>query len=178
MRLVTSSALVLALSATAAPAATFNVFEAGTATLLGTFEAPLGGGPLTGASFSVDGGVFDVLTGGSTAPVYDAANNWVRGAANPFGSITNSVAYMTDEFGSGDPITCGVGECFFSLTSNSGGGTPNEWYLDYIPGMGGGAAVDLGFYEIKPIPLPATALLLAGALAGVAGIAAGRRSAA
>jgi hypothetical protein len=177
MRLLTFSALALALSATAAPAATFNIFEAGTTSLLGTFEAPLGGGPLTAASISAGGGVFDVLALGSMAPVYDAVNNWITGAASPFGAVSNSVAFMTTDISDND-ITCGIGECFFSLTDSSGGGAPAEWYLDYVPGVGTPAAIDAGFYEIAPIPLPASALLLAGALAAVAGVAAGRRRAA
>jgi hypothetical protein len=161
MRLVTSSALVLALSATAAPAATFNIFEAGTTTLLGTFEAPLGGGALTTASISVDGGLFNVLDGGTSAPVYDAVNNWITGAGDPFAGITNSVAYNTTDIAM-NPITCGVGECVFALTDSSGPGVPPEWAIIYLPGP---ASIDFGFYEIQPVPLPATALMLAGALA-------------
>jgi hypothetical protein len=114
----------------------------------------------------VDGAVYDVLGTGSSAPVYDALNNWITGNGDPFGAIFNSAPYMTVDIGD-NPISCGAGECVFSLTDSSGGGVPPEWYLDYVPVMGTPAAIDFGNYEIKPIPLPASALLLAGALAGL-----------
>ena len=169
MRLVVSSALALALSASAPAAATFNIFEAGTTTLLGMFEAPAGGGALTSAMISTDGGVFDVLDLGSTAPVYDAASNWITGAMSPFGGISNSVAYATSDVDM-NPVNCGIGECVFVLTS-SAGMEPPEWSLNFLPMAGPAAVIDFGRYEIapKPMPLPPTALLLlAGALLGLA----------
>ena len=106
-------------------------------------------------------------TTGTGAPEYNAATNFVTAAGGGgFGSVYNSVAFDTTDFES-NPITCGIGECVFSMTD--GVGTPGEWYLDYFA-SDGGAALDLGHYEIAPIPLPATGLLLAGALAGVLGL--------
>ena len=167
MKLLIASVVALALSASAAAAAVFNIFEAGTTTLLGTFEAPLGGGPLTAASISLKGGVSDVLDAGSTAPVYDATNNWITGAGSPFGGISNSAAYDTTDIAM-TPITCGIGQCVFLLTDSAGPMVPPEWSLNYLPM--GGAVLDFGFYDIELIPLPATGLLLAGALAGLAAL--------
>lgn len=157
------------MAATPALPATFNIFEAGTTTQLGTFDAPVAGGAVTSAVLTLAGGVFDVLDLGAQAPVYDAVNNWIVGTGSSFGSVTNSVAFNTTDFLS-NPITCQIGECVFSFTNSGGGGVPAEWYLDYIPGNPANAApIDLGYYDIviAPVPLPATALLLVGALAGL-----------
>ncbi|MBT8409577.1 MAG: hypothetical protein KJN93_08130 [Alphaproteobacteria bacterium] len=156
--------------AVAAPvqSATFQVFESGSATLLGTFEAPQAGGALTAAAFVLEGGTFDALLGGAEAPVYDAGNGWVTGAGGPFGGIANSLAFNTADLFA-NPITCGIGECVFSMTSSGGGGAPAEWYLDYLPANPADAApIDFGFYDVQlaPVPLPATALLLLAALGG------------
>lgn len=174
MRIVPIVAAAVAL-ASPALAVTYNVHEAGGATLLGSFDAPAAGGLLTAASFALEGGVFTTLAVGNSAPTYDATNNWVRGAAGPFGGIVNSIAFDTTEFGSGDPIACGIGKCIFSMTSSGGGGVPAEWYLDYVDG-GAAAAIALGHYEIEaapvpaPVPLPAAGLLLAGGVAGLFGL--------
>lgn len=157
--------LALAVS-TPLQAATFQVFESGSATLLGTFEAPQAGGSLTAAAFNLQGGTFDALLAGAQAPVYDAGNGWVTGAGSPFGGIANTLAFDTLDLFS-NPITCGVGECVFSMTSSGGGGAPAEWYLDYLPASPADAApIDFGFYDVQlaPVPLPATGLLLFAAL--------------
>ena len=174
MRIVPIAAAVFAL-ASPAFSVTYNVYEAGTTDLLGNFDSPETGGLLTSAYFALEGGVFTTLAAGNSAPTYDATNNWVRGAGGPFGGVINSIAFNTTEFGSGDPITCDIGKCVFSMTSSSGGGVPPEWYLDYVDSGGGGAAIALGHYEIKiaPIPLPAAGLLLAGGV--VALFSLGRR---
>ena len=49
-------------------AATFDVFAAGTDTLLGEFTAPAGGGPLDAALFVIGDGTFSVLGTGALAP--------------------------------------------------------------------------------------------------------------
>jgi len=146
-------------------AATFEVFEAGTSMLLGTFDAPLTGGAVTGASFSINGGVFDVLGTGNQTLIYNSVANDLDGMLG-FGVVYNSNSFNTTDIVS-SPVFCGVGECPLSFDS-SFAPTPGEWYLDYIPlGPGTPAALDLGFYDIAlaPVPLPASALLLFGALA-------------
>ena len=102
---------------------------------------------MTSAYFALEGGVFTTLAAGNSAPTYDATNNWVRGAGGRFGGVINSIAFDTTEIGSGDPITCDIGKCVFSMTSSSGGGVPAEWYLDYsIPVAA--APRSPGHYEI------------------------------
>ena len=133
MKFLSYSLFALCLSVAApAAAATFNVFQAGTNIQFGSFDAPVGGGALTSASFSLAGGVFDTLGAGPAAPVYDAVNNWVVGAGITFSEITNSVAFNTVDLFT-NPITCGIGECRLSLIDSGGGGAPAEWYLDHLP---------------------------------------------
>ncbi|MGI9388640.1 MAG: VPLPA-CTERM sorting domain-containing protein [Boseongicola sp.] len=149
-----------------ADAGTFSVFEDGTPTLLGNFDAPDAGGAITSGSFSLAGGVFDTLGVGTMAPTYDAGNSWIVGTGSSFGSFANSIAFATTDLFT-NPITCQIGECILSFTNSGGGGVPPEWYLDYIPPVIANAApIDFGYYEIKTneIPLPAAAYLLIGAL--------------
>lgn len=155
------AALLLALLPAAAPAATFLVFEEGTTTLLGSFEAPAGGGALTSASLSFGGGVFDVLGTGGGAPIYDPVANDVDGA--PFGVVLNSVAFATTDLFS-NPLLCGAGECAFQFEAALPP-VPGTYFVDSI--VGGGTAIALGAYEVvpAPIPLPAGAALLGGAAA-------------
>lgn len=163
--------------ATASMAETFNVFEAGTTDLLGTFDAPVAGGLVTAGSFSVDGGVFDVPAGLANFPNYDAIDSVIRGVASSFGYFANSVAYNTVDVNS-NAVTCGVFECILSFTDSAGGGVPAEWYLDYVPFIGAAAAIDFGFYEIAevaPVPLPAGGLLLLTGLGAGALLARKRR---
>jgi len=153
-------------------AGTFSVVDVGSSVVLGTFEAPDAGGAVTAGSFTLEGGVFDTLGTGSEAPLYDAANNWVTGTPGGFGGFYNSVAFNTFDF-LNNPLSCGVGECVFSLTSSSGSPVPAEWHVDYLPN--GGAPIALGNYTVETaaIPLPASVLLLLSGL-GALGL---RRSA-
>lgn len=176
LRNIAASATVLAVASLVVPgaaqAATFSVFEAGTATLLGTFDAPAGGGAVTAGSFGIDGGVFDVPTGLADFPAYDPVDNVIRGIAAAFGRFSNSVAYNTFDIAS-NPVVCGIGQCILSFTDSADpGNVPAEWYLDYIPGNpADAAALDFGYYQIAPVPLPAGAVLLLSALGlGYAGL--------
>lgn len=160
-----AAAILLAASTVHADAATFDLFRAGTTDLLGTFEAPASGGLLTAASISVKGGVFDVLGLGSMAPVFDAVEMDVDGNGGVFGTLFNSVAFLTTDIAA-NPVSCGIGECVFSFEGSSGP-VPGQWYVDYI-GVGGAAALAFGHYDVAastpaPVPLPMTAVLLIGA---------------
>jgi hypothetical protein len=151
-----------------AGAATYDVFKDGTTDLLGTFEAPSVGGLLTSALMSVKGGVFDVLGVGGMAPIFDAVAMDVDGSGATFGSVFNSVAFMTTDIAA-NPILCGIGECVFSFDGRSGP-TPGQWYVDYVPGGNGAAAIATGYYQIAAaaVPLPASGLLLLGAAGALA----------
>ena len=174
MRIVPIAAAVFALASPAVAVTynVYNVYSSGPIGFLGNFEALGSGGALTSASFALGGGVFTTLGTGNVAPTYDATNNWVTGPVGGFGAVLNSTVFDTEDVND-NPITCNIGECVFSMTSSGGGGVPAEWYLDYFPGGGGGAAIATGHYEIAPIPLPAAGLLLAGGLVALFGL--GRR---
>jgi hypothetical protein len=160
-KLAVSCFLVVAAPASAA---TYDVFKDGTTDLLGIFEAPAAGGLLSSALLSVKGGVFDVLGAGGLAPVFDAVALDVDGSAAPFGAIFNSAAFATTDIAA-NPILCGIGECAFSFDGRVGP-VPGQWYLDYVPGGNGGAALAFGYYQIAAaaVPLPASGLLLLGAV--------------
>jgi hypothetical protein len=159
-----------------ASAATYDVFRDGTNSLLGTFEAPEAGGLLTSAMMLVKGGVFDVLGAGNLAPIFDSIALDVDGSGAPFGAVFNSVAFMTTDIAA-NPIACGIGECVFQFEGKSGQ-VPGQWYLDYIPGGNGAAALAFGYYQVAPsaVPLPASGLLLLGAAAALALTARRRRA--
>lgn len=164
-------ACVLA-TAAGADAATFTVFSAGSSDVLGSFEAPAVGGPLSAALLLVKGGVFDMLGTGSLAPVYDPTLPDVHGAGGSIGAVFNSVAFDTTDV-SDNPITCGIGECAFSFFDKFDAAPP-EWHLDYV--VDGGAALAFGRYEIAAatVPLPASGAAMLGALFAV-GLATRRR---
>ena len=149
-----------------ANAASYDVFKDGTTNLLGTFEAPAAGGLLTSALLTVKGGVFDVLGAGGLTPIFDAIVNDVDGSGAPFGAVFNSVAFITTDIAS-NAVLCGIGECAFSFEGASGV-VPGQWYVDYVPGGGGGAALAFGYYQVAPSPVPVSAsggfLLVSGGL--------------
>ena len=153
----------------AAQAATFTVFdEAPDASLsvLGTFEAPATGGPLTAASIVYDGITFDILGAGGATPVYDAGDNEVDGVSG-FGLVYNSTPFsFSDGFGTYD---CTVGLCAFGFEDRGGGYPTNagEWYIDHPD-----APYALGLYQIEPaaVPVPALGGALAIALLGLGSV--------
>ncbi len=167
--LETAAIVTLACAGSMSDAASFELYEEGTDTLLGSFEAPDAGGLLTAASIAVGGGIFETLGAAGQTPTYDAVANDVDGSGAAFGYVYNVNVFDTFDISS-NPITCGIGECAFQL-EGAFGGTPGEWYLDYLPA--GGAAIDLGYYEVRAaiVPVPASGLLLLGAV----GVLAARR---
>ncbi|MCB1364765.1 MAG: hypothetical protein KDK02_11625 [Rhodobacteraceae bacterium] len=166
--LAAAALLALAAGTGGAAAATFNLFEAGTTTLLGTFQAPGAGGAITAMSVTVAGITFDTLGTGTQAPSYDAADNDIGGTGASLGAVYNSAAVGI----------CGVGECAFSFYPIYDFATPipGEWYADKVFPLTDQQSISLGFYEVAlaPIPVPATAFLQFSAL-GLAGALAWRR---
>lgn len=142
-----------------ARAASFDIFKAGSAIQLGSFIAPAGGGVVSSMSVNVSGLSFDVLGTGMQAPMYNLANNDLRGTGSSMGAAYNSIA-------SG---ICGIGECAFSFFSIYDPLIPGEWYVDKVLPLGEQESISLGYYEIQPsaIPLPTSILLFASALIGL-----------
>jgi hypothetical protein len=164
---VAASAIIAAATVSPATAATFQVFDEDPAlnlTSLGTFTAPAAGGLLTSASIIYNGITFSTLAVGAAAPFYFAAGNYVDGAGGGFGLIYNDTAFNFMQGATN--YTCGIGQCIFAF-EDTGGGYPSgagEWYIEHPQ-----ANYALGLYQIAAVPLPATALLLLGAIAGLAG---------
>ena len=153
-------------TASLAEAASFDVFAAGTDSLLGEFTAPAGGGPLDAAMFVIDGGTFSVLGTGGLAPSYNAAENSLAGPGGVgFGAIFNAAAYDTTDV-NGDPVTCGVGDCVFEFDGIFDPEIPGEWAVQYVPAGDPESSVNItgGYYEIAAVPLPLTAPALAFAM--------------
>lgn len=178
-RFALAAVLALAAGPAAAVTADYEVFAAGTDTLLGTFRADdAAAGPILSASFAPPGiGTFDVLGTGSLAPTWDPGTGFVTGSpvGAGVGAVFNAAVFDVDVTGEG-LRTCGIGECAFSLTDSGGPGVPGEWYVDYLPPAGVPGSVATGFYEVRlaPIPVPAAGMLLIGALAGLGALRARR----
>ncbi len=159
----------------AAEAATFTILDetlpGPTLTAIGTFDAPAAGGPLTAASITYDGHVFDILSVGPSAPFYYAAGNYVDGTGGGFGLVYNSTPFsFSDGF---DTFDCTVGTCSFQFEDRGGGYPTNagEWYIEHPE-----ANYAFGLYQIETaaVPLPAAGALLLAAL-GFGALAARRR---
>lgn len=159
-------AALAALAPAAAAAAPFFFVDVQSQEVLGTFEAPAGGGPVTAFSVEIGGGVFDVLGAGPQAPVYDAA-------ANDLGSAAGQVVFNSNTFpattADDEAVTCDPGDCPLEIF-DAFDDVPGEWAVQFLPSDDPAAAANLstGFYEVAPIPLPAAGLLLLGALGALA----------
>lgn len=160
--LALSVALVAASAALPAGALTFQITMAGQMT---SFDAPAGGGPVSGFSISIDGTIFDTPQAGSGAPVYDAAENDIGGAAGLFGYFSNSAA------GGG----CAAGSCLLEFEDSNMGMPPKLWSVFPLEMGVPGTVTASGEYSIaRPdgvVPLPASLLLLGGALAALGALA-------
>lgn len=157
---------VMLVCPTAAFPATYNVTMGGSA---GTFDAPVGGGAITAFSILLGSTLFDTLTLGSSAPVYNPILNTLnglfdvefRGAGQGTGIVTNSVG----------TAECPVGQCVLQLFDTIAGTQQPEYAaLNTVTFQN----IAFGNYAIDPvpvtppIPLPAPAILLAAACGGLA----------
>lgn len=143
----------------------FDVFDSGSTALLGSFDAPGGGGQVSSATFEVAGITFDVIDP-TDVPEYGPALSELTG---PGGTIFANFFNSAAEGGCLSP-----GSCVLFFESENGGtyvyGGINGDTFENIAG---------GFYEIAPqiapIPLPAGGVLM---LSGLAVLAWTRRRAA
>jgi hypothetical protein len=137
----------------AAQAATFQISVGSEDT---TFQAPLGGGPISALSVTIAGVLFDTPDIGTVAPVYDAVENDIQGAMSQFGGFLNSTA------GPG----CLALSCVLAFEDRINAMTPGNWSaFPLVMGMGG-PVFAFGNYSInpEPVPLPAALPLFAGGL--------------
>lgn len=147
-----------------AQAASFNIAIAGET---GLFDAPAAGGLLSSFSITLNGVTYDSLSAGPGAAVYQAVDNDIRGNPGTEAFILNSTA------GTG----CLALECVLSLESSVDPGVIPPLYALFPLDMGiPGTVTQSGEYMISavpsvdPVPLPASVLLLGGALGLIAGL--------
>lgn len=172
-----SCAVFAGLGAGPSLAATFALTDPNGGESLGLFQAPSMGGLLTEASLFRLGGLFSVLDAGSTAPLFNAAANELRGATTQFGGVSNAAAFVTVP-DSGSGVLCAIGKCVFTFESRIAS-NPGDWFIFLLDD--GGMAIDTldqGQYEIAPapVPLPASLPLLLGASVGLVALSRKRRS--
>ena len=137
-------AAALALAPAAAPAITWNIDFGSVAT---TFEAPAGGGPVTGLVVTLGGLEFDTPEAGGSAPVFDPVENHFEPIGGGiFSYFLNPAHSAVLEFETRvDPIT-----------------PPNWQVFDPMSGT-----LAFGHYQISPIPLPAPLMLMLAAIGGL-----------
>lgn len=163
IRTVLLPAVLSIVTTGAAYSATFQVdFSVnGTMSVLGTFNAPTIGGTVSDLEVTLSGVTFDTQIDGGAFEYDPVANDFINYTSFP--GFTNSVAA---------PI-CGIGACFLELYP-IGDGSPG----DYLAIDAALANIDDGTRYLinpSPVPLPAGAVLLLSALAGL-GAALRRRS--
>lgn len=164
-RFVVAVVMSLGLSVSAI-AATFQIEMASQTT---TFDAPLGGGGITGFSIAIGGVTFDTPEAGALSPVYDAVENDIQGIGGLFGYFSNSLA------GPG----CAAGLCLLEFEDSNMGMPPKLWAVfPLVMGFPGGVIASGEYVITVPdaqIPLPAPAFLLIGGIAALAATRARRK---
>ncbi len=153
---VIAATVAMVLSAGAASALTFQVFDTGDDTLLGSFEADVLGGQVSSPSFFVSGVTFDLIDP-TDVPEYRADFNDLTGPGGTiFANFSNSVAAGG----------CNAGACgLFFEKINPG---PPDAFIYNALNNETFENLDGGSYRIAPIPLPASGLLFMGALIATA----------
>jgi hypothetical protein len=139
-----SCAAALSLLPIAAQALTWNIDFGSIAT---TFEAPPGGGPVTGLVVTLGGLAFNTPEAGGSAPLFDPVENHFEPVGGGlFSYYLNPAHSAVLEFETRvDPIT-----------------PPNWQAFDPMSGT-----LAFGHYEISPIPLPAPIVLMLAAVGGL-----------
>lgn len=155
MKLGLFSAAVLLVAAGAANAATFQIdFSVnGGMGVIGTFNAPTGGGVVSDFSVTLSGVTFDTQVGGGAFEYDPTVNDFTNWAAFP--SYTNSAATGI----------CAAGGCFLEIYPIADG-TPG----DYLAIDASLANIDDGtkyLIDPSPVPLPASAAFLLAGLGAV-----------
>jgi hypothetical protein len=120
-----------------------------------SFEAPAGGGLVTGLVVTLGGLEFNSPEAGGNAPVYDPIENHFEPVGGGLFSYYLNPAHSA----------------LLEFETRIDAFTPPVWAV-FDPQ--GGDVLASGHYEIAPIPLPAPLLLMAGAL-GALGIVGTRR---
>ena len=139
-------AAALALAPTAAPAITWNIDFGSVAT---TFEAPAGGGAVTGLVVTLGGLEFNTPEAGGSAPVFDPVENHFEPIGGGLFSYFLNPAHSA----------------LLEFETRVDAVTPPNWQV-FDPGLGGGPLA-FGHYEISPIPLPAPLVLMLAAIGGL-----------
>jgi hypothetical protein len=141
---IASCAAALSLVPIAAQAITWNIDFGSVAT---TFEAPAGGGAVSGLVVTLGGLEFNTPEAGGSAPVFDPVDNHFEPVGGGiFSYYLNPAHSALLEFETRvDPIT-----------------PPNWQVFDPMSGV-----LAFGHYQISAIPLPAPLLLMAAALGGL-----------
>lgn len=158
------AAAALSLLSAPAEAATWTIDFGSVET---SFQAPVGGGPVTGLVVTLGGVIFDTPGTGDEAPVFDPVSNDFSGAGGGIFSY-----YLSALVGSGCPSDA----CLLEFENRVDPVTPPLWAAFPLEmGIPGGVFAS-GSYLIAPAPIPLPASLgLMAAAAGALGLLAARR---
>jgi hypothetical protein len=153
-------AAVVAIAPAAAQAVTWNIDFGSVAT---TFEAPDGGGLVSGLVVTLAGVTFDTPDPDGDAPVFDPTTNDFSGEGGGIFSYYSGAA------------GCPEAVCLLEFENRVDPFTPPVWAaFPLVMGIPGDVLAN-GFYEISPIPLPAPLMLMAAAVGMLAGLGRRRR---
>ncbi len=179
MRRLRPSALAFAAALACGPASAASFgFDFGGG-IAGTFDAPVGGGPISAFLVAIGDTTFDTLPPGGDAPYYNPILNTFNGLMDvEFRGVSETTGRV---FPGAASATCPAGEtCVLELFDTAGGTAAPEWAFQNLTLE---INVAGGYYAIDPVPVggeiplpPALPLMLAG-LAGL-GLIARRRAAA
>ncbi len=119
--------------------------------VIGTFEAPLGGGPVSNLTVTLQGVTFDTQTSGGAFDYDPAQGDFVNYTGFP--GFTNSVA----------AAACGAGACFLELYPLPGDPEPGDYLAIDADLNNIDDGTKYAILPLLPVPLPpAVAGLAAG----------------
>lgn len=158
---VAAALFVLAPGAALAVPAIYEIdFSNGGGTAIGTFQAPVGGGPVTNLMVTLDGVHFDTMDSATTNFAYDLAlNEFTWATATP--SFTNSVAV---------PGVCAALGCDLTLFPDPDPLVPGDYQaIDAsLNNLGPGTKYSINPNPTEVVPVPAALPLAATGLAFLA----------